>query len=105
MSDFEKLEKDGNVAVLYSPGYGAGWYSWNSEHKGILFDKEIAQAVLDGDRAKAVQIAAKKYPEIYTGGGDDLAVEWVPKGSRFEIHEYDGNESVRVFGDDDGHVA
>jgi hypothetical protein len=23
----EKYYKDGNVAVLYSPGFGAGWYS------------------------------------------------------------------------------
>ena len=26
-----KIEKDGNVAVLYSPGYGAGWSTWNDD--------------------------------------------------------------------------
>jgi hypothetical protein len=101
----EKVEKDGLVAVLYSPGYGAGWHSWNSEHEGLLFDREIVEAVLAGDVKRAVSIAEAKYPGIYTGGGDDLTIEWVPKGSRFEIHEYDGSESVRIFGPQDGHVA
>ena len=27
-----KVIRDGKVAVLYSPGYGAGWYSWNWNH-------------------------------------------------------------------------
>jgi hypothetical protein len=27
----EKVIRDGKVAVLYSPGYGAGWYSWNRD--------------------------------------------------------------------------
>lgn len=102
---FEKVERAGNVAVLYSPGYGAGWYSWNSEQEGLLFDKEIVEAVLAKDNDKAVAIAERKYPGTYVGGGDNLEVYWVPKGQRFEIHEYDGNESVRVFAPDDGHVA
>lgn len=101
----EKLERDGNVAVLYSPGFGAGWYSWNSEREGLLFDREIVEAVLAGDNKRAAQIAERKYPNIYAGGADGLTVEWVPKGSRFEIAEYDGSESVRVFGPDEGHIA
>jgi hypothetical protein len=24
-----KLIRDGMVAVLYSPDYGSGWYTWN----------------------------------------------------------------------------
>ena len=42
---------------------------------------------------------------IYTGGGDDLSVDWVPRGQRFEIHEYDGNESIRLIGPNTGFVA
>ena len=102
---YEKLERGGKVAVLYSPGYGAGWYSWNSKHEGLLFDKEIAEAVLAGNRERAISIAEIKYPGIYTGGGRDLSVKWIDKGFRFEIQEYDGNESIRIFGPDDGHIA
>lgn len=105
MAEFEKLEQAGNVAVLYSPGYGAGWYSWNSGHEGLLFDKEIVEAVLAKDLAAACAIAERKYPGGYWGGVHDLEVYWVPKGTRFEIEEYDGNESVRILTPDDGHTA
>jgi hypothetical protein len=105
MSKYEKLERDGNVAVLISPGYGAGWYSWNSKHEGMLFDRDIAEFVLAGKQAQAVAVAERKYPGIYKGGGDDLTVAWVPKGQRFEVDEYDGNESIRYLAPDDGHVA
>jgi len=101
----EKFERDGNVAVLFSPGFGAGWYSWNSDVEGLLFDREIVEAVLKEDRDTAIKIAEEKYPGIYTGGGDALEVMWVPKGQRFEIDEYDGNERVRILGPDDGHTA
>jgi hypothetical protein len=40
-----KLIRDGLVAVLYSPGFGAGWYSWNSEHPEILFDPALVELV------------------------------------------------------------
>lgn len=105
MADFQKIERAGNVAVLYSPGYGAGWSTWNSEHDGLLFDADIVNHVLDGDLDRAIKVAEEKYPGVYVGGGRDLTVAWVPKGARFEIHEYDGSESVRIFGPDDGLVA
>lgn len=96
----KKFEKDGMVAVLYSPGFGAGWYSWESSEEA-LFDPEIIQAVLDGSNIKAESIAEKKYPGMYLGGACDLQVEWIKKGSQFEIKEYDGNESVHVIGESD----
>lgn len=101
-----KLEKDGKVAILYSPGYGAGWSSWNSDHSpAIIFDPEIVEAILTDDKAKAESIAQAKYQGAYLGGLRDLEVEWITKGDRFEIHEYDGSESIRVFTDSDGFVA
>lgn len=93
----QKLERDGMVAVIYSPGYGAGWSTWNTEHAETLcFDAEIAQAVLDGNLELAIEIAERKCPGIYAGGGMDLRVEWLPKNTRFEISEYDGSEGVRI---------
>lgn len=82
------------VAVLYSSGYGAGWYTWNTEYEGLLFDQDIVEAVLYGNINKAVEIAAERYDQAYLGGADNLAVCWLPIGTRFRIHEYDGYESV-----------
>lgn len=95
----EKIERDGMVAVLVSPGFGAGWSTWNSEHRETLcMDAEIARAVLDGDIDKAVAVAKQKCGDFYEGGARDLRVEWVKKGSAFEIDEYDGSESLHVIG-------
>ena len=92
-----KLIKDGNVAVLVSPGYGAGWSTWNSESaEELCMDAELAQAVLDADKNAIAQIAARKWPDAYDGGLEDLEVVWLPEGTRFYIHEYDGNESIRT---------
>ncbi len=103
---YEKYIKDGEVAVLVSSGFGAGWYTWNTAHEGLLFDKDIVEAVLADDLEKAGDIAQAKYGEhVYTGGKRDLRVVWVPVGSQFEIDEYDGSESLHVIGDREYHVA
>ena len=106
-SEYEKLERDGNIAVLYSPGFGAGWSTWNTEprNRGILFDREIVELVLAGNLDAAINLTEKKYPGVYTGVGSDLTVEWVPKGERFTIKEYDGAERVTIISPDFGTVA
>lgn len=103
----KKYYKDGKVAVLYSPGYGAGWSTWNSGTvaHGLLFDSEIVQALLSGDRLGAIAIASVKYPDACLLGGDKLTVGWLPEGTRFEIDEYDGSESIRELSPADGWVA
>lgn len=68
-----------------------------------VFDSEMVEAIEDKKRLHA--IAARKYPDAYLGGLCGLTVAWIPQGYRFEIAEYDGSESVRVFGPDDGYVA
>jgi hypothetical protein len=73
---YEKLKRDGKVAVMYSPGFGAGWSTWN-DHEGLVFDREIAEAVLAGDKNSAAKIAERKYPDAYLGGLCDLEVAWV----------------------------
>lgn len=106
-SEYEKLERDGKVAVLYSPGYGAGWSTWNTEprYRGLLFDREIAEFVLANDLGAAISLAQKKYPGVYIGGGRTLTVKWVPKGERFTVEQYDGDESVTIISPDFGTVA
>ena len=90
----EKYIKDGKVAVLYSPNFGAGWYSWNTDTPELLFDKDIVAAVLDNNLDKAEEVAIDKYPTCYLGGVRDLTVKWLEPGTQFEINEYDGFESI-----------
>ena len=94
-----KMIKDGKVAVLVSPGFGAGWYTWNVHTPECLFDPEVVQMVLDGkDHHDIEAFAEKKYEtdtyEFYGGGATTLTVEWIPQGKKFYVMEYDGSESV-----------
>lgn len=100
----KKVVRNGQVAVLYSPGYGAGWYSWNQHiGKDLIFDPDLVEAIEKGK--DPTPIAEKKYPEAYHGGCISLEIEWVPEGSQFDIREYDGSESVRILSPDDGITA
>ena len=91
---------------MISPEVGAGWSTWNGEHRDVLlFDAEIVQAVLDGDADKAALIAKRKCADAYTGGSGGLTVRWLDKGSVFEVEEYDGSESLHVIGERNYAVA
>jgi hypothetical protein len=94
----EKVIRDGKVAVLYSPGFGAGWYTWNYTFPQCVFDPEIVEMVEKEMNPEDIEsFAEKKYGEdFYAGGADDLRIMWLPEGTQFIIHEYDGSESVRV---------
>ena len=43
----DKVVRDGKVAVLISQGFGAGWYSWNSNEQ-LLFSPKIVEMVEQG---------------------------------------------------------
>lgn len=91
-----KVVRDGKVAVLYSPGFGAGWYTWNPEHPEIVFDPMIVDFIENGDLGKLENYMTMRYPGMYLGGLGDLTIEWIPEGTLFRIHEYDGNESIEI---------
>lgn len=89
---------NGDVAVIVSGGYGAGWSTW-CEHENrerAAFDPAIAQAILDKKTEEEIKtIASERYPKEYLGGLEErLHVEWIPKGTAFYIDEYDGSESI-----------
>lgn len=97
--------EDGCVGVLYAPGYGAGWSTWNYDHPDIMFDASIVHMVeemnkCESDEAREEMLhsilnyCAKEYEGGYFGGADDLVVCWMPKGTLFKINEYDGSESI-----------
>jgi hypothetical protein len=92
----QKLNEDGKVAVLYSPGFGAGWYTWNQEYPELMFDPTIVKFVEKEKFDELVTYVSLKYPDIYTGGMKDLKVAWIPEGTLFRIHEYDGSESIEI---------
>jgi hypothetical protein len=96
MKNIIKLHEDGKVAVLYSPGFGAGWYTWNYDHPEILFDPAIVKFVEKEKWDELATYVELKYPEIYTGGMRDLTIEWIPEGALFKVNEYDGSESIEL---------
>ena len=103
-----KCIRDGKVAVLYSPGYGSGWFSWNQSDapaEFLLHDEKIVELVETDQRDKIEEYVNSLYPDVYCGGVEDLKIEWVPQGTQFRIEEYDGYESIRLNHDDYWNVA
>jgi len=91
-----KVIRDGLVAVLYSPGFGAGWYTWNTSHPEILFDPAVVELV-EAERWEELQAyVTLKYPDIYAGGMRELEVAWIPQDTQFRVNEYDGSESIET---------
>jgi hypothetical protein len=102
----EKKIVDGKVAVIYSPGYGAGWYTWHGKEELIFLPALVdhilkcdeKEAFIEEDKVKDIVADAfgEEYAsEIYLGGCENLRVHWVPVGTEFIIEEYDGSESIR----------
>jgi hypothetical protein len=44
-----KLVRDGLIAVIVSPGHGAGWYSWHGIEE-LLFDPSIVAWIESNER-------------------------------------------------------
>lgn len=104
--------------ILYSPGYGAGWASWNDDpfEKGKFLAEykplvEWAKTATPGKKRQMsnedhetthpllVQLqadlkAAGFEDYVYYGGLDDIEVMEIPDGVGYKIDEYDGYESV-----------
>lgn len=103
----DRVIRDGHVAVLYSPGFGAGWSTWAhyGEGKDLLFDPMIVDCVEKNDLAKLATYMEMRYPNVYTGGMEDLQIQWIPVGTLFKINEYDGSESIELKEADQWFVA
>ena len=99
MSVTNRLIRDGYVAVIYSPGFGAGWSTWNTEYseygQDLIFDPGLADLILNGKSQDQIEAyVALKWNGVYTGGLEQARVEWVAQGTEFKITEYDGSESL-----------
>lgn len=88
---------EGDVAVIYSPGYGAGWSTWNSRFdNSLIFDPLLVQLILDKNYEQAIIYASNKWPQCYTGGLEQAQIKWLPPNTSFEITEYDGYERIEL---------
>lgn len=105
----DKVIEDGCVAVLYSPGYGAGWSTWVGAkyQEAALFHPKFVQAARDGvlDVDPVVEEIFGSDTTFYTGGWEDITIKWVPVGTRFRIREYDGYETVEYLDRIEHYVA
>jgi hypothetical protein len=94
----DKVIRNGKVAVLISPGYGAGWYTW-SHHKELLFHPKLV-AMVEANKQSEItdQWIARELGlnDVYCGGAEDLEIIWLHEGTAFEVEEYDGSESIRT---------
>lgn len=101
MTRYTKVENGVTmVAVLYSPGYGSGWYTWNTEYPDLVFEPKVVEWVLNGKPETQLidleNYLSETYPDIYIGSNlEKLCIEWVPEGTAIRIFEYDGNEAVQ----------
>ena len=111
--EIEKVIRDGMVAVLYSPGFGAGWSTWQHEEKlkeFVMFDRRLVEAAERKAPHDEVEEMLEEFffgSDLYisTSGWSDIEVAWLPVGTRFEITEYDGAEGIRVFDESEYFVA
>lgn len=99
--------------VLYSPGFGAGWTSWNTSlpreaRELMLRHTGLIEALQAGEELTEEHPAVKEFladmAELYDGyiclaAVDQLSV--YPTESRVRIDEYDGSERVVLSGNDE----
>lgn len=104
----QKYTKDGMVAVLYSPEYGAGWSTGASGDTDFLvFDQGLVTLAM----AKAPETDVETYLRAlgmeppYMGGWANIEVKWLSEGTEFIIDEYDGFETITLKDDIAFHQA
>ncbi len=85
--------RDGKIAVLVSVGHGLGFYTWGAPLEAIV-NPTLVGLIEERKVEEAIEFVKKTWPDVYTGGVEDLEVEWVPIGKKFEMREYDGAEWI-----------
>ena len=88
----EKVVRDGKVGVLFSPGYGAGFYTWGAPIEAI-FNPTLIELVEQQKVQEAIDFVESTWEDVYSGGVQDLRVAWIEEGTKFQIAEYDGSEN------------
>ena len=101
----KKVERDGKVAVIVSPGFGAGWSTWADEPEAAVFAPDVVAWIEAGkpDDPELMEAFGEKYG--YVGGLYRAEIEWLPKGTQFIIDEYDGSEGLTIITPQVGYTA
>ena len=116
MAEYYYNEDGTEVAILVSPGYGAGWSTWNDD--ALAYDKRVVEFWLahkdneefmeeiDSSSSYYGKIPTLKevedffesigYSNIYFGGFNQIELAWVPIGCRWRIDEYDGSDALEI---------
>lgn len=96
----KKVIKNGNVAILISHGFGAGWYTWHNKEE-LLFHPKLIELVEKDKRDEITEELCKKLlgidDYICVLGAEGLKIHWLPIGTQFKIEEYDGAESLETY--------
>lgn len=92
------------IAVIIYNNYG-GWYT-----NGVFYgNPDLIDLLLENEiNVDMILINFKtNFPDIVISDTDvkNLAVEWIPVGTKFRICEYDGLESVEYYDMDDWEIA
>ena len=92
-----KKIKDGMVAVLVSPRYGAGWYSWHGVEE-LIYDPKLVEMVEEKASVENILLYCEEvYGENhYYGGAEELEVVWLSVGTPFRFDEYGGAETIEI---------
>jgi hypothetical protein len=96
------VNEKGQVAVLVSPGFGAGWSTWaGGDEEFYAMDKGLIELRLRNATAGEVEkyCESVKGETPYMGGWEDVKIRWLDPGTQFTIKEYDGSESLHLISD------
>lgn len=101
------------VAVVYSPGYGGGWSTW---YEVDATDARVAVLTLLSTEGMITLNLNGEPDEVYFKNGkfsvygpdnfrNGLDIAWLPAGTLYQVHEYDGSETVVRNHDMTWHIA
>ena len=96
----DKVVRDGKVAVLISPGYGAGWSTWalSAYEEDYMYHPRWVQWVEEGKKEDPESIAKLIWGKdhFYTclDGAEQLQIQWIDEDTTFSITCYDGWERI-----------
>ena len=122
MYRFENVNGEKLTIILYSPGFGAGWGTWND--LDVAYDERLIEWLVNNvdeselkdampyvsagdtidiselfDRDAFEDFVETLYPDSYYGGLCDLTIYFAPTGTNILIEEYDGSESISKIDD------
>ena len=66
---------------------------------GVEYDKRIVEYWLNENptyEQMSEFLESIGYHDVYMGGYTSLEISWIPRGTMFYVHEYDGHETVET---------